>query len=103
MVILLSTIPMLLSGCISRKQIDAVIFKHEKIPANVCAQSPELKKIGVFRIFNCNADLVQAGICAPGQVRVRERISYCTQSIERYFSIRNDDLERILREAGVKD
>lgn len=79
------------------------MFKNEKISEEVCAQNPQLKKIGVFRIFNCNADLVRAGICAPNQTRVRERISYCHPAIERYFSIRDDDLERILREAGVKN
>ena len=92
-----------LNGCITRSQIDAVVFKNEQIPEQICIQNPELLKIGVFRIFNCNEDLVRVGVCKPGQQRVRERISYCKTQIQRYLSIRDDDLERILKEAGVKD
>lgn len=79
------------------------MFVHEKIPTETCEARPELKKLGIYRIFDCNQDLVNAGICQPGQAKVRERVSYCKPQIERYFGIRDDDLERILKEAGIKD
>lgn len=87
----------------TRKEIDAVMFKHESIPSRICDSNPELKKIGIFRIFDCTPDLVQAGICQAGQAKVRERISYCKEGVQKYFGVKDSDLERILREAGIRD
>jgi hypothetical protein len=94
---------LLLSACVSRQEINAVLFKHEQIPEEICAQNPELKKIGITRTFNCNAELVEAGICAPNQQRVRERIGYCKPQIKSYFGILDRDLEELLKKAGVED
>lgn len=79
------------------------MFKHERIPEDICDREPQLRKLGIIRIFNCTPALVEQQICQPNQEKVRERIAYCKPQIERYFGIRDDDLERILKKAGIKD
>ena len=100
----LSTMILLsLSGCISKREINAALFVHEQLPVEFCSDSSPLKKIGVYRIFDCTPALVDAGICKPGQVKVRERIPYCSPHIKSYFGILDSELAEILRKAGIKD
>lgn len=92
----------ILSGCISKQEINAALFVHEQIPEAICAQNPELNKVGVYRIFKCNEAYVEAGICKPGQVNVRERMSYCKPAIKTHFSVKDSELRDILIKAGIK-
>jgi hypothetical protein len=94
---------LMLSSCVTRQEINAVIFLHEQIPETICDHEPELKKLGVYRIMDCTQNLIDLGICKPGQQRVRERISYCKPGIKNYFGVKDSDLEAILKKAGIKD
>ena len=91
-----------LNGCVTKQEINAALFVHEQIPETFCKQIPELNKLGVFRIFKCNAAYVEAGICSPGQEMVRERMSYCKPGIKTHFSVKDDELREILKKAGIK-
>jgi hypothetical protein len=83
--------------------VDAVLFLHEQIPKSICDQKPELWELGVYRILTCTPNLIDLGYCEPDQARVLERISYCKPGILKYFSIKDKDLEEILKRARVKD
>lgn len=90
-----------LEGCVTRQEIDAVLFVNEVIPAPICEREPALKKLGIFRIFDCTQNLADNGVCSIGE-KVRERISYCKPGIGHYQSIKDEDLVKVLQKAGIK-
>jgi hypothetical protein len=93
---------LMLTSCISKREIDSALFVHEQLPAEFCGDSSPIKKLGVYRIFDCTPNLVDAGICQPGQVRVRERIAYCKPEIKNFFGVKDSELAEILKKAGIK-
>jgi hypothetical protein len=93
----------LLSSCISRRDIDAVLWSHDRVPSSVCAREPKLEDLGIARKVNCTEELVEIGICRPGQITKTEFISVCQPEIKNYLSIEKKELEALLKKAGVKE
>ena len=92
----------LMLSCVSRKDVEAVLFLHDQIPAETCDRSPELRRIGIYRKVTCTPQLVDAGICKPGDKEKTEFLSYCKSQIRNYFGAHKDDVARLLKQAGVK-
>lgn len=93
---------LLMLSCVSRKDVEAVLFLHDQIPAETCDRAPELRKIGVYRKVTCTPKLVEVGICKPGQKKITEFLSYCRDQIRNYFGAHKDDVARLLKQAGAK-
>jgi hypothetical protein len=91
-----------LSSCVTRNQIDAVLFVHKSIPQELCDKHPDLKRYGIERVLDCSQELIDVGICQNLNQQVIERISYCKKGITKYFAVKDTDLEAILRKAGIK-
>lgn len=89
---------LLASGCLTRQQILAEAWLHDKLPAEVCLQFPELRQVGVYRKLNddeCQKKNLPVGC--------EEFISYCQNEIELYISFQKDKLNQLLDEAFGKD
>lgn len=93
---------LILSSCISRQEIEAVMWPHDKVPSAICAREPQLENIGIYRKVTCTRELVDVGICAPGQATKTEFVSVCQPEIKQYLSIEKSELDAILKKAGVK-
>jgi hypothetical protein len=71
-----------MSGCITRDEIDAVIFLNNgPLPSGICDREPELKKYGFYRTLN------------SGKF---EFMSFCHPKANKFLSAREDDLNEIL-------
>lgn len=90
----------ILGSCVSRREIDAIIWGHEKIPNRLCANEPELKQLGVVRTVECK--YLPVGSCAPDQKVKIEFISYCNPGIREHLSANKEDVRRLLEQAGIK-
>jgi len=93
---------LLLASCISRRDIDAVVWVHDQVPSEICRREPKLEDLGVYRKVNCTPQLVEVGICKPNQRTKVEFVSLCQSEIKQYLSIEKRELEEILKKAGVK-
>ena len=91
-----------LASCVTKQEIDAALFVHQQIPEEICEREPALKKIGIFRVVDCNDMLRQIGVCKPDQLTVREKLSYCKYEVIRYFAIKDSELAEILKKVGVR-
>jgi len=91
---------LLLGSCVSRREIDAIIWAHEKIPNRLCNNEPELKQLGVVRTVDCK--FLPPGTCAPDQKTKVEFISYCDPQIREHLSANKEDVRRLLEQAGIK-
>lgn len=77
---------LLLSSCVTRKEIEAVIFLNnfndkDNSMAGVCERNPEIKQYGFYRKLN------------TGKL---EFVSVCNPIARDYIAVNKDDFNRIL-------
>lgn len=76
-------VTLLLSGCVTRKKINAYLWLHGGLPEETCERYPELRDSGIFRTLQ------------GGKV---EFVSYCDDKILKFLDMHKDDLARLLNE-----
>lgn len=91
MPVLLLSMPLLLTSCLSRQDVEAEIWLNSGLPPDICAQNPDLSKFGIYRKLD------------TGKI---EFISYCQQipdaagsmitAVQLYDSVNNAKLQNIL-------
>lgn len=70
-----------LSGCITRQEIKANLWLNSGLPSALCEQVPELKQYGMYRKLNSGKYELQA---------------YCNPQAQKYFSILDTELDKVL-------
>ncbi len=85
---------LLLSGCVTRQQVEADIWLVRSIPANEC---PTLtRKHGFFRKVICKSR-DQHPLCKNGDDYYVERISFCADRAEKMVAMDINDAEKWLK------
>lgn len=72
------------------KKVDADVWLHEPIPADVCERNPEIGNLGIYRKVNCTSKAREQGLCAPGDKTYEEFISYCHPAVAKYVGMHKD-------------
>jgi hypothetical protein len=76
-------------ACVSRKQINAAIWKvNTPIPSELCARESSLKDYGFYRKLN------------DGRL---EFVSFCKEESRHFLSITEKDFENIMNEVALPD
>jgi hypothetical protein len=70
-----------LTGCLSRKEVQATAWLQTGLPPEICASNPDLKDYGIYRKLD------------SGKF---EFVSICDKEITRWISIYDEDFKRIL-------
>lgn len=76
------------------RKIDADVWLHEQIPAEVCARVPELNDIGIYRKVKCTDAARKAGLCAPGAKTYEEFIPYCNVAVKKQISMHENQFKK---------
>lgn len=88
---------LLVSGCVTRQQIEADVYQNDGIPASVCAKYPEIRNYGMYRVVACTSK-PQSKQCQHGEKAFEELRPYCGASSRNYLSMLNSDVEKWLNE-----
>lgn len=72
-----------LSGCVSRDEVEATVWLHNRVPSELCEQHPSLKSYGIYRRLD------QGGF---------EFVSWCDQKSSEWLLLHKDDFKRFLDE-----
>lgn len=79
---------LLLSSCISREEVEAVIFLNNfHAMGPICERTPEIKQYGFYRKLN------------DGKL---EFVSICNSTARNYLAVHKDDFNRLLDKALPK-
>jgi hypothetical protein len=84
-----------LGGCTTREQVQADIFKLERVPESICNQSPQLWDYGIFRVVLCK-NKPEAIPCKDGAETFEEFIPYCDKASQDYLGMHQDDANKWL-------
>lgn len=85
-----------LSNCVTRSQVEGELFFLDQLPSSACAQNPELRTIGIYRVLKCPNQTV-AG-CEQGEESYIEGISYCSVRMKEFLSASKVNVESWLKQ-----
>jgi len=91
----LVSIVLFLSGCVSEQAVRGNLYMHDGLPYNFCAQFPEVKNYGIYRVVKCT-DTAVVG-CEQGQADYEEVIPYCSPRVKNFLSADKVHVEEWLR------
>jgi hypothetical protein len=96
--LLYATICVCLSGCLTRKEVEAYVWNNTGIAAGVCDKYPILYESGMYRRLDDE-------VCKKNgkNIPCHEWMSYCAPEMKSNFSITARDLNKILDELTPKE
>jgi hypothetical protein len=81
----------LLTSCLSRKEVIAYVWESDRLPNDVCIKNPVLQTRGFYR--KLNDDACKKSGQPPG---CEEFISYCTPQSAKMQSMTSEDFNLVL-------
>lgn len=88
----------ILSGCVSRQEVEGNLWLSDRIPQSLCDKNPQLKSLGVYRVVKCTNRKVVG--CENGEPDYEEVISYCAKRIEQFINAERVYVEKWLKALG---
>jgi hypothetical protein len=85
----------MLSGCVSRSEVEMDIFIAERVPESVCNQAPQLWDYGIYRVVLCK-NRPDSQHCQNGEESFEEFIPYCDKALDEYLAMHREDANRWL-------
>lgn len=86
---------MLLSGCVTRAEVEMDIFIAERVPESVCNQAPQINNYGIYRVILCK-NRPDSQFCQNGEESFEEFIPYCDPAMNEYLSMHREDANKWL-------
>jgi len=90
---------LLLTGCVSRQQVEGQLWSFDQLPVNLCSDHPELRNKGVYRIVNCK-EFYNERECSNGQKDYELAIPYCSSRIKRMRAAEDVYVQQWLNKLG---
>ena len=74
------------------KKVDADVWLHEQIPAELC--TAEIATFGIYRNVLCNESARVAGLCGPEDKTYEEFVTYCAKEIKVHVGMHKDHFKK---------
>jgi len=74
---------LMLSSCVTRKQVEGQLWFHDQLPSNICTQYPFLGQYGISRVLSCK-EFPNKDRCSDGELDYEIVLPYCSKRITEF-------------------